>query len=101
MNSSPEYQFLATLWEYQGPGSWHFITLPQELARQLTSLGFGNGRGFGSIPVSVTIGSQTWNTSIFPDTKSMSYLLPIKKQVRTAEKLTNGAEVSVALSVRV
>ena len=42
---------------------------------------------------------MTWRTSIFPDNKRGTYLLPVKKQVRTAEGLTDGSVCSVDLAV--
>ncbi len=58
-------------------------------------------RGFGSIRVAATIGRTRWNTSIFPDAKSGSYVLPVKKQVRQAEHATAGDEVHGAIEVDV
>ena len=55
--------------------------------------------GFGSLRVEVTIGSTTWRTSVFPDTKRGTYLLPVKKQVRTAEGLAGGSVCSIELRV--
>jgi hypothetical protein len=58
-----------------------------------------SGRGFGSLRVEVAIGSTTWRTSVFPDTKRGTYLLPVKKQVRAAEGLVEGSVCSVELTV--
>jgi hypothetical protein len=94
-----EYQFKAKVWEYQGTGTWHFVTLPQEMGAEIKQL-FGLPRhGWGSIPVEVTIGISTWKTSIFPDKESGSYLLPIKSVVRKAEGMTKGDEVMVLIRV--
>lgn len=38
-------------------------------------------------------------TSIFPDRKRGAYLLPIKRDVRTAEGLTAGDQVTVRLAL--
>ena len=46
--------------------------------------------GFGSIKVLVTIGNTTWNTSLFPDSKRKTFILPVKKEVRRAENLAEG-----------
>jgi hypothetical protein len=56
-------------------------------------------RGFGSVRVRVTVGATTWNTSIFPDTKSESYVLPVKKAVRSSEGLGDGSSVDVRLTL--
>ena len=42
-------------------------------------------RGWGSVRVKVTLGKTKWDTSIFPDKKSGTYLLPIKAEVRIKE----------------
>jgi hypothetical protein len=55
--------------------------------------------GFGSIRVELTIGATTWLTSIFPDTKRATYIVPIKKAVRRAEGLANGSAATVRLRV--
>jgi len=47
----------------------------------------------------VTVGGSTWSTSVFPDTKRGSYLLPVKKAVRTAEGVGDGDDVDVSLEV--
>lgn len=49
--------------------------------------------------VTVGIGGSEWMTSLFPDTKRRTYVLPIKKAVRTAEGLVDGSPVDVTLAV--
>jgi hypothetical protein len=51
------------------------------------------------VRVAATIGTTTWNTSIFPDRESQSFLLPVKRQVRTSESLSDGDTVEVALDL--
>lgn len=93
------YRFTAELWIYQGDAPWHFITLPPAIADEIDSLYGEEKRGFGSFPVEVTIGATTWKTSIFPDSAAASYVLPVKKAVRTAEELIEGDRVEVSLRV--
>jgi hypothetical protein len=45
------------------------------------------------------VGSTTWRTSIFPARKTGTYLLPVKKAVRTAEHLLLGADVEAQLEI--
>jgi hypothetical protein len=92
------YVFDATLWIHSG-GSWHFVTLPFDVADEIDELTSETKRGFGSSRVKVTIGATTWNTSIFPDTKAESYVLPVKQPVRKAEQLAAGETYRVMLQL--
>jgi hypothetical protein len=89
-------QFTAELWDYQGEGAWHFLTLPTELAEDIRER-MPPRRGFGSVRVEATIGDTTWRTSLFPDKSSGSYLLPVKKQVRVANDLEPGVAAHVTM----
>lgn len=91
------YRFHAELWRHEGNGAWHFITLPFEEADEIDEHSAGHQRGFGSVRVEVTIGTSTWTTSIFPDTKRKSFVLPVKKAVRGAEGIGDGDVVEVSL----
>ena len=91
------YRFSAALWLHTGEAAWHFVTLPAEIADEIDDLISGQRRGFGSVRVAATIGSTTWETSIFPDTTSESFVLPVKKQVRARETLHAGETVEVTL----
>jgi hypothetical protein len=93
------YDFSATLWLHDGDAGWHFVTLPEHVADEIEDLTEGNRRGFGSVRVKVTIGATTWCTSIFPDTKARSFVLPVKKAVRTGEDIADGDQVAVTLAV--
>ena len=46
-----------------------------------------------------TIGSTTWQTSVFPDSKTGCYVLPVKKSVRQAEDIDDDDPVDVALEL--
>ena len=93
------YRFEAEVWEHQGSAAWFFVSLPDETADDIDERYGHLEAGFGSLRVEVTIGSTTWRTSIFPDAKRGTYVLPVKKQVRTAEGLAEGSTCSVELRV--
>ena len=93
------YRFSAPLWRYKGDSPWHFLTLPFEHADEIDERTTTVQRGFGSVRVHVTVGATTWSTSLFPDTKAESYILPVKKAVRTAERLQEGSMVEVSLEL--
>jgi hypothetical protein len=93
------FSFEAELWEHDGQGSWHFLSLPEEVADDIDGR-FGHlAAGFGSIRVEVVIGSSCWRTSVFPDTKRATYVLPVKKEVRRSEDLVAGSTPLVELRV--
>jgi hypothetical protein len=91
--------FTAEVWLYEGDAPWHFVTLPLDLADELRARTAGTRRGFGSVRVSVTLGSSTWSTSVFPDRRSSSYLLPIKAEIREREGIEAGDTVTISLAL--
>ncbi len=94
-----EVAFEADLWLYPGKAGWHFVTLPPAIGQQIRFYEGQVRRSFGSVPVIATIGKTAWTTSLFPDAKSGSYLLPVKADVRRKENLGTGAKVNVTLSL--
>lgn len=76
-----QVDFQGLLWRYEGDAPWFFVTLPEDAADALTD-GLPPRPGFGSVKVVVSIGDVEWRTSIFPDAKSSSYVLPVKKEIR-------------------
>lgn len=95
------YAFDATVWKHDGPGAWHFISLPRECADEIDQRTAESTTAFSSVRVAVSIGTTRWSTSLFPDRPRGTYLLPVKKSVRAAENLADGsvAHVEVTLSV--
>src|SRR5665647_3158630 len=86
----------AQLW--QRPDDGHISALSSDIADEILDLAGGVSRGFGSLRVNVTIGDTDWRTSIFPST-SGTYVLPLKKAVRTAEGITTGDTVHVRIEL--
>lgn len=99
MGSIGVFDFVAQLWRYPGEDGWHFVSLPPEVSADIEDLTDGNRRGFGSVRVSVAVGASSWKTSVFPDKKAGTFLLPMKKAVRTAEHLVEGDDVPVRLEI--
>jgi hypothetical protein len=95
------YRFEAEVWEHDGPASWHFVSLPDEVADDIEERHGAAAAGFGSIRVEVAVGSSTWRTSLFPDRKRQTYLLPVKAAVRKAEGLHDGSRAAFAITVLV
>lgn len=92
------FVFSSVMWKYStGASSWYFVTLPREVADKIRPQ--AAKVGFGSVRVHVSVGDTAWKTSIFPDKKSGSYVLPVKADVRKKEALTEGKEVDVFLEL--
>ena len=94
------FHFRGYLWAHSitSPGSWHFVTIPVDLADDIIGEA-GQRNAFGSIRVEATIGATTWRTSLSPDKTRGSLLLPVKKQVRSIEDISDGSPCDVALSI--
>lgn len=100
-SSTGAYSFKAKLWIYPGGNAaWHFITVPKAEAEKIKKKYGKNARGWGSLPVKATIGKTVWTTSIFPDGKAGTYLLPVKALVRRAEGVFEGEILSVSLRIQ-
>ena len=92
-----DYSFTGEVWLYQGTGPWHVVTLPFDISDEIDERTTQVQHGFGSVKVDVTVGSSTWSTSLFPSDSVKSYILPLKKQVRTAESFAAGDTITVSL----
>ncbi len=77
---------------------WHFAGIPKKESEEIRSK-IKIKAGFGSVPVMVTIGKTKWETSIFPDKRSGTYLLPLKAQVRKKEGIFSEDTISFSLEL--
>lgn len=93
-----ELEFRGPLFVWRGPSPFHFVAVPDDLSEVLRAVSGIASYGWGVIPVTVSAGPTTWETSLFP--KGGRYLVPIKDAVRRAERLAEGDEVALRLSVR-
>lgn len=96
-----EQEFEAELWRWsardeESGGAWFFLSLPFALSDEIEAETVP-GKGFGSVRVEVTVGASTWRTSVFPSAEQKTYVLPVKKAVRTAEGLVEGEPCRIAL----
>ncbi|HET7817363.1 MAG TPA: DUF1905 domain-containing protein [Sphingomicrobium sp.] len=87
------------LWLWSGEnGSWHFITVPEELSGEIRAQSLAGRGGFGSVRVEATVNDVTWRTSVFPQ-KSGGYILPVKADVRRRAGIAAGDAVTVSLEL--
>ena len=98
--TSRSYKVKAEIRLYPGMVGWHFVTIPKKQSDEIKKNFVARKRGWGSLPVTATLGKTKWNTSIFPDKKSASYLLPLKSDVRKKEGLRAGNAITFLIEVR-
>jgi hypothetical protein len=87
------------VWEARRSDSRTFVSLPVGESEDIQHLTGKRSTGFGAVRVQVTIGRTRWRTSIFPDGERRTYVLPIKKAVRAAERLGPGDTATVTVEL--
>lgn len=96
------FNIQAEVWLYPGENAnWHCVSVSKEISAGIRKRFGGRSKGWGSLPVTATIGRTTWDTSIFPDKKSAAYLLPLKAAVRAKEGIQAGERVTLSIRMRV
>lgn len=86
------------LWNSEN-NAWHFIHLPKETAMRIRKKYGTQERGWSSLPLCVTIGKTTWETSMFYDKRSATYILPIKALVRKKEGIFSGDSITFSIKI--
>ncbi len=95
-----KFNLKSKVWIWPGMAAWHMVTLPKTQSDRIKRLFGDQHRGWGSLPVVVTIGQTSWKTSIFFDKKRGAYVLPIKSEVRKKEKISNGQNVKFSIEIK-
>jgi hypothetical protein len=95
-----KFLFNARVWVWPTENAaWHLVNLPKKPSQFLHSTWKGKHRGWNSLKIEATIGKTVWKTSIFYDTRSETYLLPLKAAVRRTEGLSEGDAVRIAIEI--
>ena len=96
---------LETAFIEEGYDPAYFVAVTGQSAEQVAGhelgrrLEMGKRRGFGSVKVEVRVGGSKWKTSLFPRKGGDGWFLPVKKPIRLAERLVEGDEVEVELTL--
>ncbi|MFF5084946.1 DUF1905 domain-containing protein [Actinoplanes sp. NPDC000266] len=86
------------IWDARKGESWTFVSLPVDASEDIRHLTEGIRRGFGSLRVRASVGSSTWQTSIFPGSQG-AFVLPIKRAIRKAQHLEPGDTAAVTVQL--
>ena len=90
-----KYEFEAKPWRYNGPNGWYFISLPIDFSNEIRQNFKSEEEGWGRLKATAKIGITEWKTAIWFETKSNTYLLPLKAEVRKNEAIELGVGVAV------
>ncbi|MBM3261569.1 DUF1905 domain-containing protein [Candidatus Kaiserbacteria bacterium] len=81
--------------------AWRFLYMPKSDSAMLRKE-FGRlSRGFSSLPVTATIHKISWDTSLFYDTRSACYLLPLKAQIRRKAEIDDDDTLTCVIALRI
>jgi hypothetical protein len=81
-------------------GNWRFARVPEDISAKIKEMQKGRlRRGWGAVYAKAKVGKSEWQTSIFPDRRSATYLLPLKKQIRFDENLYDGDEFTFSIEI--
>ena len=81
--------------EWRGPAPCFFLPLDDEGSDAVSELAATLSYGWGSIPVTSSIGATTFTSSLIPH--EAKYFLPLQIAVRRAE----GIDVTMPISVKI
>ncbi|MEY4993529.1 MAG: hypothetical protein RIS82_651 [Actinomycetota bacterium] len=79
--------------------SIYLVSVPLDLSTEIKEVTDGLTNGWGSLKVEATLGPLTWRTSIFPDSKTGLFDLPLKAEVRKKNNIDEGSLVKVELEI--
>ncbi len=72
---------------------WTFVDVPADAGAEIREVVGDLAGGWGSVRVDARIGRTTFRTSIFPG-DGTTYVLPVKRAVREAERLELGTRIT-------
>jgi len=93
------FEFSAIVWQYSAPGGWFFISLPENITKEIREHLLFLQESWGRFRVRAKIGNSVWDTAIWYDKKSTTYFLPLKSDIRKAENIQIGSEISLVLGI--
>ncbi|MRI01593.1 DUF1905 domain-containing protein [Kriegella sp. EG-1] len=92
-----KYRFTSKMWQHDSPGGWYFVSLPIIISKEIReNLGWQE-EGWGRMKSFAAIEEVQWDTAIWFDSKSDTYVLPIKSEIRKKA----GIELNTEIEIRI
>lgn len=82
MEGKIKYNFTGTVWQHSPNGGWVFVSLPKTISKEIRENLQWQEEGWGRMKVLASTKNIEWQTAIWFDTKSETYLLPLKAEIR-------------------
>ncbi|UVO50207.1 DUF1905 domain-containing protein [Sphingomonas sp. SUN019] len=89
--------FEAAVIEWRGPAPFYFVAIPSEHLGEVSYAAREASYGWGCVPVTASIASASFETSLFP--KDGGYLLPLRAAVRVQAGIAPGDNVCVRMRI--
>ena len=86
-----KYRFEGIVRLWPANEKFHLLPLPKDISAEIFEISDGLTAGFGSLKVEARIGSVVWRSSIFPDSSSGVFELPLKAEIRKKNGLIVGS----------
>ncbi len=97
MSQNIRYQFSGSMWKHSDVGGWHFISMPFDMSKEIRDHHQWQEEGWGRMKAKAALLGIQWDTSIWFDTKSACYILPVKAAIRKK----TGLKVDVPVAVEI
>ncbi len=99
MQAKINYKFSANLWKDTSSGGWVFVSLPKNISKEIRDNLKWQEEGWGRMKASASIKNVEWDTAIWFDTKTDTYLLPVKAVIRKKAHLELNDLINVSISI--
>ena len=99
MDGRITYKFTSKMWRDQSSGGWHFISVPKDISKEIRENLQWQEEGWGRMKAAAQIQSVKWDTAIWFDSKSKTYYLPVKGEIRKKTRLKVDENISITLWV--
>ena len=97
MTGKIKYTFSEKVWQHTGPGGWYFVSLPENISKEIRKLLKSEEEGWGRLKATAQTGKSEWKTAIWFDSKRNTYLLGLKAEIRKRENIEIGKVIEVTV----
>lgn len=99
METKIKYTFSGKLWKSEGQGGWYFVSLPNDISKEIRENLKWQEEGWGRMKAIANVEHIEWETAIWFDKKKNTYLLPIKADIRKKVKFKLNQVLVLSISI--